>query len=92
MRDWITLGALALTVSLGGAVDSGDGAPSTTTAWPWETSTHDWQTTTTLEWETTTMDSWETTTTVDPSACPPGWIDAVEGCFLFHYTEVKKEE
>ena len=73
MRGCITLAALAACTAAA-AVDGGGGERTTTTAWPWQT---------------TTADDWETTTTVDPTACPPGWIDAVEGCFLFHYTEVK---
>ena len=65
----------------------------TTTYDYWETTTDPyWDTTTTADsWEaTTTTGNWETTTmtAVDPADCPAGWIQAIEGCFLFHYTEV----
>ena len=29
-----------------------------------------------------------TTTTLAPGICPEGWIEAIEGCFLFHSTGV----
>jgi len=60
--------------------------------WPttqdWRTTTQDWWTTT-QDWWTTTQDWW-TTTTADPfpgEGCPIGWVDSIEGCFLFHYTK-----
>ena len=59
----------------------------TTTTYPY------WETTTTADSrDTTTAGNWDTTTTtaVDPADCPAGWIDALEGCFLFHYTEVRQ--
>jgi hypothetical protein len=80
------------------------GAEDYTTTTPyWDTTTtYDyWETTTDPYWDTTTKaDSWETTTTtgnwetttttaIDPADCPAGWIQAIEGCFLFHYTEVR---
>ena len=55
-------------------------SPQTSTTYPWET------TTTTRYPSTTTTYPWETTTTTFPAGvCPNGWIESVEGCFLFQY-------
>ena len=60
----------------------------TTTKYPYTTTTYPWQTTTTRYPDTSTTSSWETTTTgtYPEGVCPEGWIESVEGCFLFMHT------
>merc|ERR1719481_71590 len=62
------------------------------TTWdPYTTTRHPWYTTTRSPWDTTTRPWYNTTynpytTTPYPSeGCPQGWIDSIEGCFLFQY-------
>jgi hypothetical protein len=35
------------------------------------------------EYGTTTS----TTSSYPPEGCPPGWVNSLEGCFLFHFTK-----
>merc|ERR1712215_600746 len=63
--------------------------PTTTTDY-WTTryptsSPVDW-TTTTTRYPTTTTGYW-TTSSNPPKDCPTGWINSMEGCFLFHHTK-----
>jgi len=69
------------------------GYPYTTTKYP-ATTTYPWQTTTTgYPYSTTTTGYPYTTTrttsttTYPEGVCPEGWIESVEGCFLFQHTE-----
>merc|ERR1711936_857584 len=73
----------------------------TTTTTRYPTTTTDYWTTTTSRYPTTTTDYWTTTTTRYPTTstgywttssqppkdCPTGWINSMEGCFLFHHTK-----
>merc|ERR1711962_722089 len=69
-------------------------SPWDTTTRPWYTTTRPWRTTTRDPWYSTTRRPHTTdyttynpyTTTPYPSeGCPQGWIDSIEGCFLFQY-------
>jgi len=63
-----------------------------TTSWPWDSTTRPWYSTTrpwystTRPWHSTTR-PYPTTTAVPTEGCPPGWVDSIEGCFYFHYTQ-----
>jgi len=48
----------------------------TTEIWTTDTTTPDWTATTSSYWTETTSDQWTT-------GCPQGWVNSVEGCFLF---------
>merc|ERR1712080_299089 len=67
--------------------------PWDTTTYPWRTTTNRWDTTT-RHWRTTTYPTPTqypnttynpyTTTAYPTEGCPQGWVDSIEGCFLFH--------
>merc|ERR1719158_419150 len=67
--------------------------PWDTTTYPWDTTPNPWDTTrdpwysTTRPWDTTTRPWYNTTTPYPTEGCPQGWVDSIEGCFLFYFNK-----
>merc|ERR1719158_300167 len=53
---------------------------------PWDTTTRPWYSTT-RPWDTTTRPWYNTTTPYPTEGCPQGWVDSIEGCFLFYFNK-----
>merc|ERR1712240_806323 len=54
------------------------------TTWDPYTTTRSPYSTTRSPWDTTTR-PWQTTTAYPKEGCPEGWVNSIEGCFLFYY-------
>jgi hypothetical protein len=65
--------------------DCGVESTSTVTTWTTDTTTPDWTATTTRTTVDQTTTSVLSTTSNPIDGCPYGWVNSLEGCFLFHH-------